>query len=222
MHCSTNGAKRTYSDGVNRAHRSNTRTHGNLKLGINHASGSCCSAAERSDFAVAELIVWNRVLTDAEFISATMYLQTEVLGLNAAASCSRMITVERIDNCVSSAECTGGWGMDLSFYCGSTLVQVGNHGGGSLKSVTKTLALGTCPAVVCKSGSTDSECVGTWQGTEPTQTSSESACIRAPPLDLDLIYKFHVRMVVSAGSSLKSAAKHSRGACIACRCFLSR
>ena len=81
--CGTNGAQRVYADGVQIATGSRNGGSGNKKLGINYGDGSCCNG-ETSDWAVAEIMVWNRALSDDEMLSVTKYLQDDILGMAPA------------------------------------------------------------------------------------------------------------------------------------------
>ena len=72
-----------YADGKNIATASRNGASGNKNLGINYASDGCCNS-EVSDWAVAEIMVWNRALSDDEMSLATQYLQEDILGMPPA------------------------------------------------------------------------------------------------------------------------------------------
>ena len=83
--CGTNDGKRAYVDGTNVALSDRSGASSDKYLGINYAKdcGDCASERETSDWAVAEVMIWSRALSDAEMIQVTNYLQRVKLGPKA-------------------------------------------------------------------------------------------------------------------------------------------
>ena len=83
MFCGTNGAHRSsfYANGVRipairRVGATECSAPNGIAVGINLASATTPPV----DFAVAELVTWNRALTDDELRRASNYLRRTVLG----------------------------------------------------------------------------------------------------------------------------------------------
>ena len=72
--CGTNSGARIYADGENIATADRKGSSGSKSLGIGQAGG------ENSDWAVAEIITWDRALDSEEMMRVTEYLEAAVLG----------------------------------------------------------------------------------------------------------------------------------------------
>ena len=77
--CGTNGASRQFVDGDDVA-TGRSSTQGDLSVGINYAPPGGCCGNEVSNWAVAEILTWSRVLSEDEMRSVTSYLRYDVLG----------------------------------------------------------------------------------------------------------------------------------------------
>jgi len=77
--CGTNGASRQFVDGDDVA-TGRSSTQGDLSVGINYAPPGGCCGGEVSNWAVAEILTWSRVLSEDEMRSVTSYLRYDVLG----------------------------------------------------------------------------------------------------------------------------------------------
>jgi len=78
--CGTNNGKQLYADGVNIAINNRRGSSGTKRISVNYApEGTCCE--EKSDWAIAEVITWNRRLSNLEMIVASRYMQGEILGI---------------------------------------------------------------------------------------------------------------------------------------------
>ena len=73
--CGTNKGQRAYVDGVNVATADRNGESGNKHLGINYAPNGGCCDGERSDWAVAEVITWDRSLSDDEMKQKVEHLK---------------------------------------------------------------------------------------------------------------------------------------------------
>ena len=78
--CGTNIGEQVYSDGVNIAVNNRRGRSGEKRITVNYApKGTCCT--QKSDWAIAEVITWNRRLSNLEMIVASRYLQGAILGI---------------------------------------------------------------------------------------------------------------------------------------------
>ena len=78
--CGTNNGKQVYADGINIAINNRRGSSGTKRISVNYApEGTCCE--EKSDWAIAEVITWNRRLSNLEMIVASRYMQGEILGI---------------------------------------------------------------------------------------------------------------------------------------------
>ena len=97
--CGTNKGQRAYVDGVNVATADRNGASGNKHLGINYAPNGGCCDGERSDWAVAEVITWDRSLSDDEMKQVSAYLE----DVKSAISVSEISAVGTRTNCRFSA-----------------------------------------------------------------------------------------------------------------------
>jgi len=93
--CSTNNGRRAYVDGVNVATADRRGGSGNKHIGINYAPNGGCCDGEVSDWAVAEIITWNRALSDDEMLKVSDHLAkvgsarvTEVAAYGSRSNCA--------------------------------------------------------------------------------------------------------------------------------------
>jgi hypothetical protein len=97
--CGTNKGQRAYVDGINIATADRRGAYGNKHLGINYAPNGGCCDGERSDWAVAEVITWDRSLSDDEMKQVSAYLD----AVKSSISVSEISAVGTRTNCRFSA-----------------------------------------------------------------------------------------------------------------------
>jgi len=80
--CGTNGAARQFADGVNVAIPSVTSGGSGKVWGvsINYAKNGVAYPPDLAQWAVAEILVWDSVLSESDMLQATAYLKYNVLG----------------------------------------------------------------------------------------------------------------------------------------------